>query len=132
MMQRALALITMIALLMSGWSQASVPCRVVSEPFTPVVAMLVVAVVESTAAVMPCHQQAETDRPTSVPVMQHATGCGDTCDACADCVITGSASGLMHDASATLALRQDSLMMNAQALVVSLVLPLPDRPPITS
>jgi hypothetical protein len=127
MMQRALALITMIALLMSGWSQASVSCHVISEPLTPVVDML-----ESSAAVMPCHQQAEAESPAPVSVIQHAAGCGDACDACADCVITGSASGLMHDASATLALRQDSLMMNAQALVVSLVLPLPDRPPITS
>lgn len=127
MMQRALALITMIALLMSGWIQVSVSCHAISEPLTPVVDM-----VESSAAVMPCHQQAGADSPVSVPVMQHAAGCGDACYACADCVITASASGLMHDASAMRTLRQGSLMLNTQALVVSLVLPLPDRPPILS
>jgi len=128
MMQRAMALITMIALLMSGWSQASVPCRVVSEPPMPVA--------QSVSSAMPCHQH-NVENPTTTPSMildesGCGDGCGDRCDGCANCVITGSASGLMHDASATLALRQDSLMMNAQALVVSLVLPLPDRPPITS
>lgn len=131
-MQRLLALITMIALLMSGLSQASVPCHAVSEPLVPVA--------QSMSSAMPCHQH-NVENPTTTPSMildesgrgdRCGDGCGDRCDGCANCVITGSASGLMHNASVTLTLRQGSLMLQSQAVVISLVLPLPDRPPIIS
>lgn len=149
MPKRRLALIMIVTLLISGWSQAamvashiaSMQCRhMVGKAVSGAV---VTAPRQAEVDAMPCHQYADHQAEGVLPASGGGSGgdfgmadeSGDDrryCEDCAGCAAACSASGVISSVSLSCLLRQSGLVCSDAVNRVSLTLPLPDRPPIFS
>lgn len=145
MPKRHLVLLMIVTLLISGWSQASmVADHIASMSCRHMAGNAVVEAhraADTEVTAMPCHHQhhsAAADARHSygdqgvLPDADSPDANNHFCEDCAGCAAACSASGVIGHISLSGLARQSCLVQSESIKTVSLTLPLPDRPPISS